>query len=215
MVLVNCLQCGKEFNIKPSRITKGGGKYCSNECKHKSQIGLKRSKEYIKHCLQCGNEFKVTLSNKTKKYCSKICVHKSMIGKCTEKQLESLKIGWEYQKNQERFKKICIRCGKEFYVDKSRINTAKYCSRSCKHNSQFKKCLYCGIEFKVRQYTLKNGHGKFCSRTCYHTYCTGENSHMYNRIVTEETRNKIKDWHIGRELSDDTKEKISKSKFCT
>lgn len=33
-----CLQCGKEFSVKPFRAkkAKGGGRYCGNECKWKS-----------------------------------------------------------------------------------------------------------------------------------------------------------------------------------
>lgn len=51
MALVTCLQCTKEFYIKPNRQAKGWGKYCSNNCKH---LGFKT-----------GNLILCTFCNKT------------------------------------------------------------------------------------------------------------------------------------------------------
>ena len=31
-IIKKCLKCGKEFRIKPSRVKKGRGKYCSRKC---------------------------------------------------------------------------------------------------------------------------------------------------------------------------------------
>jgi len=35
-----CLQCNKEFSVKPSKIRKGGGKFCCLKCLWKSQEGI-------------------------------------------------------------------------------------------------------------------------------------------------------------------------------
>jgi hypothetical protein len=36
-----CLFCGKDFTVALSEINKGGGKYCSPNCYHKSRKGIK------------------------------------------------------------------------------------------------------------------------------------------------------------------------------
>lgn len=42
MILSICQQCTKQFYVKPNRIAKGWGKYCSNTCKHLGLItGMK------------------------------------------------------------------------------------------------------------------------------------------------------------------------------
>jgi hypothetical protein len=33
-MIKNCQNCGKQFHVKPSRIKRGGGKFCSRKCYH-------------------------------------------------------------------------------------------------------------------------------------------------------------------------------------
>ncbi len=55
MVKRICKTCRKEFYVKPSKIKRGEGKYCSNDCKY---IGLVKTK--IKRiCPVCKREFLV------------------------------------------------------------------------------------------------------------------------------------------------------------
>lgn len=67
-----CEICGKQFDILLSWIKKGGGKFCSNECKHASLVkGLVR-----RVCKQCGGAFEVfpyKVKNGRGKFCSKQC----------------------------------------------------------------------------------------------------------------------------------------------
>jgi len=41
MVVVFCQECGRPFNVKPSRIDRGRGKYCSIECYNKNRLKVR------------------------------------------------------------------------------------------------------------------------------------------------------------------------------
>ena len=51
MPIVKCKICKKEFYVKPNWIKRGWGKFCSNDCRHKSQL-----KGQMVHCEICGKE---------------------------------------------------------------------------------------------------------------------------------------------------------------
>ena len=97
MITVKCKICKENFKTYPSVIKKGGGKCCSNICKHKASIirlknnphsGLfqkghkpwnKEDKVTVK-CLTCGENFDTTLSkirNGGGKYCKTKCYWES------------------------------------------------------------------------------------------------------------------------------------------
>ena len=42
-MLVKCHNCQKEFNVKPSRIKAGRGKFCSKKCIQRPNISGKRN----------------------------------------------------------------------------------------------------------------------------------------------------------------------------
>lgn len=88
----NCEYCQKEFEFKPSARRK----FCSVECRAKSQIGKPawnkglpkeeqpRYGKYLKvqkNCLQCKKEFEVSPHHNDKKFCSNECRLKAQIGK--------------------------------------------------------------------------------------------------------------------------------------
>ena len=50
-VIKNCLNCGKEFYVSPSRIKDKRGKYCSKKCKY-------AGKSIIKECSFCGKNIR-------------------------------------------------------------------------------------------------------------------------------------------------------------
>lgn len=64
----------------------------------------------------------------------------------------------------------CQQCGKEFFVSKSRIDKARFCSVSCKTESQKLKvkvkCQECNAEFETIPSDLARGNSKFCSMRC-------------------------------------------------
>ena len=78
-IIRNCLKCGKEFRIKPYRIKKGEGKYCSLKCFYNFP------RAFTKECLTCNKIFR-TCPSRIKigegKYCSQKCApHLGMKGK--------------------------------------------------------------------------------------------------------------------------------------
>jgi len=148
-----CRICKKEFYVIPSRIEKGGGKFCSKKC-----YGLFQRKRLKRKCKMCGKEFWVTpsrIKNGDVNHCSQKC----------------------YRLSRQR-ELTCQQCGKVFvaYIYRNR----KFCSHSCagksirgKNNSNWqggkieRKCQQCGKVFWTKQNGAKDGYGRFCSRVCY------------------------------------------------
>jgi len=109
----------------------------------------------IRKCKQCGKEFEATGRSK---FCSKSCI--------------TLYV-WDNKRKRTRVKRICERCGKEYFLagyykdDKKR---GKYCSRECyltANNERAKRhiCEICGKEFiKLSGYKT---HIRVCSKPCY------------------------------------------------
>jgi hypothetical protein len=69
----NCKQCNREFEVWPSYLKLGWGKFCSKEC-----AGLSMEKKVKCICLVCKDEFFVPPSHKggergAGKYCSREC----------------------------------------------------------------------------------------------------------------------------------------------
>ena len=183
----HCLICGKSIFVKPSHIDKEG-KYCSKECRnsdYKHRFKGKNNPNYkgaLKTCPVCGKEY--INYNKKNKHCSIKC---SRIAKWGDKITSNLhrKLSKEKCKNKHQKPIVgencrvyileCNNCGSHF-IQKN-TNKIKYCKtcspivikanhrrRSDKATLQkeTKKCLYCGIEFKVFPSQPK----KFCSSKC-------------------------------------------------
>jgi 5-methylcytosine-specific restriction endonuclease McrA len=81
----NCLICGKEIGVFPSRIKEGKGKFCSVKCyaewQSKNRMGQKaynwRGGKVKKECIVCGKEFFVIPARKDIRLtCSRKCQHK-------------------------------------------------------------------------------------------------------------------------------------------
>ncbi len=73
MPIVGCGICDKNFYVKPSHQKLGWGKYCSLECRSKSQL-----KGKFFNCLVCKKEFyrspsKIKHSKSGNFFCSKAC----------------------------------------------------------------------------------------------------------------------------------------------
>ena len=84
MTILKCIQCNKEFYTYNSEIKKGGGLYCSWECRIK---GIKKEgnpnwkKRAVKECKTCKKYFKVSfweLRIRPALYCSKKCRGKDL-----------------------------------------------------------------------------------------------------------------------------------------
>jgi hypothetical protein len=71
-VKCKCLTCRKEFEVKKSQFSRGGGKYCSFECSSKKVAWNKGILE-TKQCSKCNKEFKVRPCEYAQKFCSLKC----------------------------------------------------------------------------------------------------------------------------------------------
>ena len=113
-----CKQCGKEFEVKPSVLKKGRGRYCSKKCADKGNCGENNSKwrggKVKRICQTCGEGFLVWRSIITKGngvFCSKRC---------------------RGIKNRKSVILKCEVCGKLIRRAPSRIKlNGNYCSNSC------------------------------------------------------------------------------------
>ena len=156
LTLKNCLQCGKEYSVKPSRVLKS--KYCSRECMAKAYKDTLRGQnnpnwrggniEVI--CQLCGETFDDYPSRAgDRKYCSKICKDKAEV----------------------IYNEHCVNCNKKLpstYV----YAGSKFCSMNCRRqhiknkkieNGAPDKCAACGSDLPVK----RMGEGKYCSWDCY------------------------------------------------
>jgi very-short-patch-repair endonuclease len=140
------------------------------------------------NCKQCGKEFKIKpfLENiiKRQKYCSRKCYGLSEKGKYFEK----------------RIKLNCKYCNKEFFVIKSRLNIAKFCSKKCKHNFQKGKRCSKSTEFKKGNKSWSIGLTKETDerlKNCSEIRTGQERLEMRgdkNPSKRLESRKKIKEW---------------------
>lgn len=74
MVVVRCEKCDRGFNVRPSYITSGRGKYCSNKCQ-----GISKRNKISQACIICDKEV-ISVPSRIKKgrgkYCSILCMGK-------------------------------------------------------------------------------------------------------------------------------------------
>lgn len=73
MPIVSCNSCDEQFHVKPNRLVRGWGKYCSNECKH---LGLKSGS--LLKCTECDellyrNRNEVKRSGSGEFFCNRSC----------------------------------------------------------------------------------------------------------------------------------------------
>jgi 5-methylcytosine-specific restriction endonuclease McrA/uncharacterized Zn-finger protein len=173
----NCLNCGKEINVKPSHFDRK--KYCSRACKvdyqkkNPPQYWKDISKKQTIICSYCNTEFlRKPSSIKKTNFCNHEC-----------KRLYQLKNGHLFNQHLRKdVQVVCKSCGKEFKVPKNREQTAKYCSKHClgmangkRGKIQYKKkikiyCTNCNKEFEKKPSTIKNLN--FCSVECMGVYYT-------------------------------------------
>jgi len=108
------LKLSKEYGIEDSTLARRFDKYNLIRKKH-NKIPM------FKNCVICGKQFRVFESTKNRRCCSKTCSGK-----------------WRsiYHKGQKAsaFKsvqKVCVICGKLFWVDPYHVSTKKTCSKRC------------------------------------------------------------------------------------
>jgi hypothetical protein len=132
-MIIKCIVCGKEKNIRPSQILKGAGKFCSRKCKgawqSKNLCGNKnpcwRGGDKLKRCPLCGKEYICSRSvESTRIFCSRSCLAKH----------RSLHLSGENSHNYKSHTKKCVICGIKIIVKKSAAarGYGKCCSNKCR-----------------------------------------------------------------------------------
>ncbi len=171
-----CLNCGKEFHVKPARADKA--KFCSLKCygewKSKYHTG-ENSPNYKgkikKVCPVCGREFYVyPYQAKTAKFCSKECRSRRIIKKC-------------------------LNCGKEFEVPYCKKDKQVFCSLTCKIN-------YRANHFELNQHIIEYIDGLLLGDGCLHSYKDVSASYTQSITIKHiEWAEKIKQYfeHFGIE----------------
>ena len=145
-----CVVCNKQF-IHNHLI-----KYCSDECKQIYKLNKSKYSQKTTRCKFCDNIFINKSQNNNQQFCSKKCY-------------------WDFrnnnkdiiiQKNQKdnKIKKSCVHCNKEFYVFKYRELSAQYCSKKCHYDSNRTQtiCKTCGCNIA----TPNHLNVQYCSLDC-------------------------------------------------
>jgi len=187
-ILLQCNQCGEDFDTTPYYYLKNINNFCSKECSNKFKITNPSKQKIlgIRECKICGKPFEVKGNVKDQKYCS---------NKCKSKDKD---IQWAYVN--------CANCNKETHKPKASIRkyNNSFCSLECelefkhKENWEFRKCETCGEEYEC----LKSSTQRFCGYECQGAWQSktliGENSNRFIQEITLEDRTVDCDW-CGKE----------------
>ncbi len=216
-----CPVCGMELSLTVSEKNR---KFCSTACKGKWQsehaIGENgahwKGGSITKKCEECGKEFSIEKNRMNKaKFCSLICkahwMSKNIVG---ENNPTFGKPGKNTKEKHWAWKggdvtKKCEECGKEFVVEQSRKNEARFCSRSCKgiwmsknlvgeKNPTWRRiakiCEECGKTFFVK--TRRKETGRFCSMSCHGKWMSKNLSGQNNSNWTGGPKEYCEKWSL-------------------
>lgn len=94
--------------------------------------------------------------------------------------------------------RTCDYCGKSFSVVRSRVKTAKCCSRKCRYKNKkgkYIKCEKCGKDFyvtlaRLRQSKKHNHKTRYCSQQCYSR--KGKNNYFWKNGIYKDRDGYIK-----------------------
>jgi hypothetical protein len=116
-----CLHCGKAFHVKPSRVAKGDGRYCSKECFYAG----KRCK-VERTCESCGTPFLTfpsTIARGQGRFCSSACWYK---------HFSTIRGADKWTWKGEDVTRPCAQCGEPFTVRPGLAREEqRFCSRKC------------------------------------------------------------------------------------
>lgn len=140
--------------IKFTDCEAGTRRFCSTEC----SVLAQRTREY-KTCENCG----VPFLSVNQRFCSRACLK-------------------DYPSVSEKTTVVCEHCKKEFGVHFYRAESARFCSRKCRHESRrrHKTCLQCGEDFYGPSWEIDKK--IFCNNTCSKIY---RSQHTHNRSIWE------------------------------
>ena len=171
-----------EYHRRMSKLQTGKKQSQETIDKRVAKIkGQQRSPRTKKNCAYCGKELILSEWEKNRKFCSTECKGKWQ----SENAVGENGAHWQ----GGNVIKKCEECGKEFNVEKNRMEKARFCSQHCKGvwlakdekipkipvmkganhpqwkgGNVIKKCEECGKEFSVER--IRNKSARFCSTAC-------------------------------------------------
>jgi len=154
--LLNCQECGKEFNIQKSRFKRENTKYCSMKC-YRNNVS-KNTNYSTFNCKICNIVFTIPSSHVRQGVSDKAC---------------SKQCGIKLKQMNARVDLTCLNCNCKYSVIKSSELKSKFCSQKCNREHKSKdawitfNCAHCNNESKKRKKWFKNGPPKFCSPKCF------------------------------------------------
>lgn len=108
MSQVNCKICNKEFTIKPNRVKRGWGIYCSNSCQIKSMFTGK-----IYPCATCGADVYRTPKEFTKSQDRRFFCNKACHGKWKNKLWSFGEDHFNWRGGESVYRQVMLRAGKQ------------------------------------------------------------------------------------------------------
>ena len=136
--------------------------------------------KFERACVNCGNLMSLSLWQIVggQKCCSQKCASEYRKGVPNIKN------------SKPKVKKICLHCGKDFFVHPYRAEISNYCSKSCGSTRSGEKasrwgggkikknCEYCGQAYKIWNFEKDISH--YCSRSCTSKASnSGEKSYLW------------------------------------
>ena len=165
----NCLVCGTEFTVQPSKIERGRGKYCSRKC---CAIGSAKTRQTGLEipCAICGKLiYRGPSRLKEKNYCSRSCTAK---GRFTKQ------------------KRNCIICGKEFYAIPANIKKGRdrCCSKICGDKSRWVTTTSQGYNLALNKNGVRDKNYRvIAEKALGRPLKSGETVHHIDMIKTNDT----------------------------
>ncbi len=175
--IFSCIYCGKPLFE--------GDKFCSRECKSKSQ---ELKIDYV--CNGCGKTFQKWPCMKRKtNYCSVNCYRdstrrdeKRLCKICKKEFLATqtqIKNGFgifcsracQHKTYPKQIRKVCPKCDKVYFVPPCWASKRNFCSKKCQDDSMRDYvscvCRCCKKSFEIPRSDLNRGRGTYCSRRCF------------------------------------------------
>lgn len=116
-----CANCGAAFHRKPSEIAKGGGKFCSIDCR----MAFKAPSVFVGRCEGCGTKIGRDAKGRARRFCSRECVGK-FVGRNGAARI----------RNPPK-EVVCKRCGGKFSTyHRSKVFCSNVCARKARIGSQ-------------------------------------------------------------------------------
>jgi hypothetical protein len=186
-----CPVCGKKF----SYVGTHQFKYCSSECRKKTEIKVATCKNpdcrkvftvTRERKLYCSEECQNAMFRKT--YCRehpiKICENpqckKEFVSKSVDNRFCSRECLYIATRKEKKEEKLCAKCGKPFFTSYKRM---KYCSKECSSRKKQKierECLNCEKTF------ITSNNKLFCSDDCKFSYYRPRKTKQEKREVKTE-----------------------------